>query len=131
MVFDPSQWKTGLDSTKYLASDVGHEGTHVADIGQGIATGQALSPFSLEYRGYESSAFAFSGLFRPTLSVNPGATFGGERSTNLSYGGSIIWNSSWSQVDKANIQSRDTGITNAVKTLYGHPETTPHNPLGN
>lgn len=128
VMFNTDTWKAGLDSTKYLASDVGHEGTHVADGRREIATGDVLSDFSREYRGYETSAFVFSGLFKPALSANSGTTFGGERSTNLIYGGSIIWNSSWSQVDKSNIQSRDTGITNAVQTIKGYPETTPHNP---
>ena len=25
----------------------------------------------------------------------------------------------------------DTGITNAITSIYGHPETTPHTPWGN
>jgi RHS repeat-associated protein len=123
VTFDPSKWsKDVTNSAKYLASDVGHEGTHVDDLRQVFAGGSALSDFSVEYRGYESSAFVFGALFRPALSASPSSGFGGEKSTNLQYGGSIIWNSSWGAADKAAIQSRDVGITNAVKSVYGHAE---------
>ena len=132
VTFDPSKWsKDVTNSAKYLASDVGHEGTHVDDLRQVFGGRSSLSDFSVEYRGYESSAFVFGALFRPALSASPSSSFGGEKSTNLLYGGSIIWNSSWGAADKAAIQSRDVGITNAVKSVYGHAETTPHNPLGN
>ena len=131
VTLDPSKWSKDIaNAAKYLASDVGHEGTHVDDLRQ-VFAGNALSDFSVEYRGYESSAFVFGALFKPALSANSGSSFGGEKSTNLLYGGSIIWNSSWGAADKAAIQSRDVGITNAVKSVYGHAETTPHNPWGN
>jgi RHS repeat-associated protein len=131
VTLDPSKWsKDVANAAKYLAGDVGHEGTHVDDLRQ-VFAGNALSDFSVEYRGYESSAFVFGALFKPALSANSGSSFGGEKSTNLLYGGSIIWNSSWGAADKAAIQSRDVGITNAVKSVYGHAETTPHNPWGN
>jgi hypothetical protein len=114
-----------------LASDVGHEGTHVADIRQELASGSALSDFSLEYRGYETSAFVFQGLFTPGPSANVGTVMGGVTSRTLGYAGNIVWNTSWGAAGKAAIQSRDVGITNTVKSVYGHPETTPHNPWGN
>jgi hypothetical protein len=131
VTFDPSKWSSGADASKLLASDVGHEGTHISDLRQAFAGGSALSDFSLEYRGYETSAFVFQGLFTPGLSANQGMVMGGVTSKTLSYGGSIIWNTSWGAADKAAIQSRDVGITNAVKSVYGHAETIPHNPLGN
>jgi RHS repeat-associated protein len=131
VTLDPAKWSKDItNSSKFLASDVGHEGTHVNDLRE-VFAGNEISPFSLEYRGYESSAFAFHGLFKPALSASPSSSFGGQKSTNLLYGGSIIWNSSWGAADKAAIQSRDVGITNAVKSVYGHAETTPHNPWGN
>jgi RHS repeat-associated protein len=131
VTLDPSKWsKDIVNASKYLASDVGHEGTHVDDLRQ-VFAGNALSDFSVEYRGYESSAFVFGALFKPALSAGSSSSFGGEKSTNLLYGGSIVWNSSWGAVDKKAIESRDVGITNAVKSAYGHSETIPHNPWGN
>jgi hypothetical protein len=131
VTFDPSKWTSGPDVSKWLASDVGHEGTHVSDLRREFAGGGTLSDFSLEYRAYETSAFAFQGLFTPALSSSTGTSMGGVASRNLSYGGSVIWNTSWGATDKAAILSRDVGITNAVKIIYGYPETTPHNPWGN
>jgi RHS repeat-associated protein len=131
VTLDPSKWGSGADATKLLASTVGHEGTHVSDMWQVFAGNGSLSDFSLEYRAYQTSAFVFQGLFTPATSASSGASFGGVAARTLSYGGSLIWNTSWSAADKAAIQSRDTGITNAVKSIYGHTETTPHNPWGN
>ncbi|HSW40164.1 MAG TPA: RHS repeat-associated core domain-containing protein [Acidobacteriota bacterium] len=130
VILDTSKWKSGQDASKWLACDIGHEGTHVSDLRREFAGEGSLSDFSLEYRAYETSAFVFQGLFTPPLSSSTGISMGGVASTTQSFGGSVIWNTSWIATDKAAIQSRDTRITDAVKTIYGYPETTPHNPWG-
>lgn len=120
------------DTAKWLAIDSGHEGAHLDDLKQTFSgAAQQLSPFSVEYRGYESSAFAFQGLFTPSPFANQGTVMGGVTSRTLGYGGNIIWNTSWRAADKAALQSRDAAITNTVIQRYGHSETTPHNPWGN
>ena len=131
VTLDPAKWTAGADGAKFLASDVGHEGTHVSDLGRVFAGGGTLSDFSLEYRGYQTSAYVFQGLFTPALGANQGIVMGGVTSRSLGHGGNVIWNTSWSAADKAAIQSRDVGITNVVKSLYGHQEAAPHNPWGN
>lgn len=135
VTFDPSKMSAGDKDTRpaqWMAIDTGHEGTHMDDLTKMFAgSASALSAFSVEYRGYESSAFVFKGLFTPSLSANQGNVMGGTTCRTLGYGGLTIWNTSWAETDKANIQSRDTGITNAVQSVYGHPETKPHNPRGN
>jgi hypothetical protein len=96
-----------------------HEGTHIDDINSELADPAlgVLSDFSLEYRGYQTSAFAASALGEPSLSMN----YDGK-----SY---VIWNGSWGAVDK--------NITNFVTQFHDnngkadHPETTPHNPWPN
>jgi RHS repeat-associated protein len=131
VTLDPSKWsKDIINASKYLAADVAHEGTHIVDDKQ-IFSGTPLSDFSLEYRGYESSAFAFAALFKPALSTSSDSGFVGGKSKDLIFGGNLIWNSSWDAADKGALISRDVGITNAVKSLYRHTETTPHNPWGN
>ena len=98
-----------------------HEGTHVEDfltqaVNDYIAHGSlpALSDFSREYRGYQTSAWAASALGVP----------------NLSFGGYMIWNESWRAVDRQTLM--DKGITNVVTHLdANHPETVPHNPWPN
>ncbi len=130
VMFDPAKM-SATDTSKWLSIDAGHEGTHVDDLKQVFGGASALSDFSVEYRGYESSAFVFQGLFTPSPLANQGMVMGGVTSRTLGYGGNIIWNTSWGAADKAALQSRDTGITNTVKGLYGHTETTPHNPWGN
>jgi RHS repeat-associated protein len=85
VTLDPAKWsKDPTVASKFLASDVGHEGTHVDDLRQ-VFAGNELSPFSLEYRGYETSAFAFQGLFTPGPSMSTGTVFGGVTSRTLSY----------------------------------------------
>ena len=42
-----------------------------------FAGASELSPFSVEYRGYESSAFVFQGLFTPSPLANQGTVMGG------------------------------------------------------
>jgi RHS repeat-associated protein len=96
-----------------------HEGTHVDDISSELANPSlgVLSDFSLEYRGYQTSAYAASALGQDSLSMN----YDGKSS--------VIWNGSWGAVDK--------NITNFVTSFHDkngkqdHPETTPHNPWPN
>ncbi len=120
ITFDPSK----ISSQGEYAIDAAHEGTHVEDfltqaVNDYITLGSlpSLSPFSTEYRGYQTSIFAASAL---------GAT-----SFSRSYDGTnyVLWNGSWAQVDK--------NITNFVTRFHDqngqptHPETTPHNPWPN
>jgi RHS repeat-associated protein len=111
VTLDPGKIGGGND----IAIDIAHEGTHVSDIEIQLANpgGQpALGPFSLEYRGYQASAWGAQAL----------------GNDNLSFRGVQIWNSSWAAVDRATLQ--DQGITNVVVDK-AHPETTPHNPWPN
>ncbi len=116
VTLDPNVIKEGA---KY-AIDAAHEGTHIDDIKSGISNPNlpVLSLFSLEYRGYQTSAWAAQALGADTESVN----------------GNVIWNSSWKEADRATLQDR--GITNTVTGLdpsghNDHGETNPHNPLPN
>ncbi|HVP48538.1 MAG TPA: RHS repeat-associated core domain-containing protein [Bryobacteraceae bacterium] len=128
VMFDPAK----MGGAKDFAVDVGHEGTHVDDFTQIRGGASALSDFSVEYRGYETSAFVFQGLYTPSISASSsGTVMGGVQSRTLGYGGNIIWNTSWAVNDAATLQSRDTAITKQVTEHYGHPETKPHNPWGN
>jgi hypothetical protein len=69
------------------AIDAAHEGTHVSDFENFIPKpATALQPFQMEYRGYETSAWAAQAL----------------GFDNISYRGVQIWNSSWSTVDRQN-----------------------------
>jgi hypothetical protein len=98
--------------------DAAHEGTHIADISDPRYANPAttLSPFSLEYRGYQTSSWAASALGVPSLSYGNGRY--------------QIWNRSWGAVD-------DKVLTNYLKNMkdqqgrQDHPETVPHNPWGN
>ena len=115
VTFDPSKISGGTNS---WAIDAAHEGTHVSDISDPRYASDAttLSPFQLEYRGYQTSAWAAQ-----TLGVS-----------SLSFGGNVIWNSSWGAVDRQTLM--DHGITNHVTSIPGHPEPqppTPHNPWPN
>jgi RHS repeat-associated protein len=122
--FDPG--KMGTDA-KMFASTVGHEGTHVSDSNLILGGASILSPFSMEYRGYETSAIVFQGLFTPALSSSMGTTLGGFASRGISFRGIEIWNTSWSAADAPKL--RDAAITNVVTGLDSkHPETTPHDP---
>jgi hypothetical protein len=114
-MLDPSK----LSSQNDYAIAGAHEGTHVDDINTMLANpaGGALSDFSLEYRGYQTSAYAASALGQSSISMN----YDGKSS--------VIWNGSWGAVDK--------NITNFVTSFHDkngkpdHPETTPHNPWPN
>jgi RHS repeat-associated protein len=106
-----------MDSRDEMAIDAAHEGTHVADISDPRYANSAttLSDFSLEYRGYQTSAWAAQALgFSPLAYEN---------------GSNVIWNSSWAAVDRQT--HMDRGITQHVTSIPGHPETTPHNPWDN
>ena len=115
ITLDPSKISNG----GYMAVDAAHEGTHVSDVSAWLANpnGPMLSPFSLEYRGYQTSAFAASALGMGSL-----AFIYGDKS-------SVIWNGSWGRVSQ--------NITNFVTSFRDkngnpdHPETRPHNPWPN
>ena len=115
VIFDPKRTTGGLND---WAINAAHEGTHVADISDPRFANPAttLSPFSLEYRGYTTSAWAASALGMSSLSYGPNGRY-------------QIWNPSWGLVDK----TLTNYITN-MKDKQGrqdHPETIPHNPWGN
>ena len=116
VTFDPSK----LNGSNDYAIAGAHEGTHVDDFSTELANpnGQPLlSDFSVEYRGYQTSAYAASALGQDSLSMN----YDGKSS--------VIWNGSWGAVDK--------NITNFVTSFHDkngkpdHTETTPHNPWPN
>jgi hypothetical protein len=71
-----------------------------------------MQPFQIEYRGYQTSAWAAEAFGYDTSSVR----------------GIQIWNSSWAAADRQTLQ--DKGITNVV-TDKNHPEVQPHNPQPN
>jgi|HubBroStandDraft_6_1064221.scaffolds.fasta_scaffold119022_3 RHS repeat-associated protein len=94
--------------------DVGHEGTHVSDEENPWYAGAGtLEPFQLEYRGYQTSSWVAQGLGAQTLTTGSG---------------NVLWNPSWSAVDRGVM--RDYGITNQVEDK-DHPETQFHNPWPN
>jgi RHS repeat-associated protein len=116
ITFDPKRTSFG-GTTNGWAIDAAHEGTHVADISDPRYSNQSttLSPFSLEYRGYQTSSWAASALGMPSLALGNGRY--------------EIWNRSWGLVDKTL-----TNFLTNMKDSQGrqnHPETTPHNPWGN
>jgi RHS repeat-associated protein len=122
ITFDPSK---NSGSTIY-GINAAHEGTHIEDTITGLANAldnaarpdwlrspiPTLSPFSIEYRGYQTSAWAGQALGLPSISFR----------------GFQIWNSSWATADRQTLQDR--AITNVVVDK-DHPETTPHNPWPN
>jgi RHS repeat-associated protein len=122
ITFDPSK---NSGSTAY-GINAAHEGTHIEDTITGLLDAYSnaarpdwlrspiptLSPFSVEYRGYQTSAWAARAFGLP----------------NISFRGFQIWNSSWGAVDRQTLQDR--AITNVVVDK-DHPETTPHNPWPN
>jgi hypothetical protein len=110
ITFDPSQ----NQGTVSQAINAAHEGQHVEDISDPRFADNAttLSPFSLEYRGYRTSAYAASAL--------------GQSSISYGNGKYPIWNGSWGAVDR--------NLTNYITSFRDkngqpdHPETTPHDP---
>jgi RHS repeat-associated protein len=132
---------TTFDSDKISNSPIGelneyaidavHEGTHIEDaitedlygspynpqLAVPLPSLPSLSPFSQEYRGYQTSVFAASALGLPSFSRESGQT------------GYVLWNGSWGKVDQ--------NITRFVTSFHDangkpdHPETNPHNPWPN
>ncbi len=112
VTLDPNQ----ISSRNDYAIDAAHEGTHLDDLNTMLAnpSGTVLSPFSYEYRGYETSAWAAQALGEP----------------NLSFAGNMIWNESWKAADRQTLMDR--GITNVVEgPPYSFTATVPHNPWPN
>ena len=111
VTFDPNQNKGKINQ----AINAAHEGTHIADESDPRFADSAttLSPFSMEYRGYRTSAYAAAALGRPSLSYGKNGQY-------------PIWNGSWGAVDR--------NLTNYITTFRDkngqpdHPETTPHDP---
>jgi RHS repeat-associated protein len=121
---DPDKFK-GQDTAKWLAPDIGQEGTHRSDI---IAIGKGadqLSGFSMEIRGYETSAFVFQGVFgqRTTANAGTGTSFSPE--TKLDYGYGVIWNTAWAAVDQTHLDERNKAIRSTVLGIYTDPDHTP------
>jgi len=116
VTFDPN--KSSNTDTVGIAINAAHEGTHVADESDPRYNNQSttLSPFQLEYRGYQTSAWAASALGQPSLS----------------YGNFTIWNSSWAAVDDHVLTQYITSFRDA-KGNQTHPDTKPneHNPWPN
>ena len=97
-----------------IAINAAHEGTHVADYGDPRYNTNTLSPFSNEYRGYRTSAYAAS-----VFGVN---SFSAATANGRQF---VIWNGSWGAVDK--------NLTKFVPQLdkpghTDHAVTEPHDP---
>jgi hypothetical protein len=113
-----------LDTTKLRSSDDfaiagAHEGTHVDDYKKYMLNMQTMMhPFQLEYRAYQTSAWAASALGYSSFTTQGN----GRKFT--------FWNASWGAVD-------DQILTDFIKTFKDrsgqptHPEVIPHNPLPN
>jgi RHS repeat-associated protein len=113
VTFDTSK----VTSSTLAGIDGAHEGTHIADISDPRYNNPntTLTPFQLEYRGYQTSSWAADALGLPSLS----------------FGGREIWNRSWGVVD-----SKLTQYLTDMKDKNGkqnHPDTDPqhHNPWSN
>ena len=120
VTFDPAKFKSS-DTSKWLAIESGHEGTHISDNRAMAGGAERLYGFSLEFRGYQTSAFVFQGLFTPPAR-GAGMSFGGTTALTLEYGRKrIIWNTSWGAADAATL--RDRAIPNVINDRYGHPQT--------
>jgi hypothetical protein len=114
VTLDPNK----INGTNDYAIDAAHEGTHVSDYeNYELNPATAMTLFQLEYRGYQTSAYAASALGQDSLSMN----YDGKSS--------VIWNGSWGAVDK--------NITNFVTKFHDKngqqtaPETIPHKPQPN
>jgi RHS repeat-associated protein len=111
--FDMS--KTGNSDANGMAINGAHEGTHVGDyqdpLGRSQNPATAMDGFQYEFRGYQTSAWAAQ-----ALGVSP-----------LSFGGNVIWNSSWAAADRQTLMGR--GITGIVTGApYNQPENPIHDP---
>ena len=93
----------------------------MSDLGKEFANPNAqpvLSLFSLEYRGYQTSAYAASALGMSSLTANSNGK------------DSVIWNGSWAELDK-NITTFVVGLDKPGQKDPPHAATTPHNPWPN
>ena len=111
--FDMS--KTGNSDANGMAINGAHEGAHVGDyqdpLGRSQNPATAMDGFQYEFRGYQTSAWAAQ-----ALGVSP-----------LSFGGNVIWNSSWAAADRQTLMGR--GITGIVTGApYNQPENPIHDP---
>ena len=107
--------KTGNSDANGMAINGAHEGTHVGDyqdpLGRSQNPATAMDGFQYEFRGYQTSAWAAQ-----ALGVSP-----------LSFGGNVIWNSSWAAADRQTLMGR--GITGIVTGApYNQPENPIHDP---
>src|SRR6185437_3093388 len=93
--------------------------THISDIDAELGSPSVtpLAPFQLEYRGYQTSAYAGAALGEPSVDF----TYDHHNYT--------IWNGSWAAVD-GNITRLVTKFHDA-NGQQPHPETTQHNPWPN
>lgn len=113
VTFDMS--KSGNNDSTGMAINAAHEGTHVSDYddvyGRMLKPETGMLPFQIEYRAYQTSAWAAKALGVQTLS----------------FGGQTIWNASWAASDVKTMMDR--GITAYVPTISpDHAETPIHNP---
>jgi RHS repeat-associated protein len=85
ITFDPSKNQGSVNQ----AINAAHEGQHVEDISDPrfAANATTLSAFSLEYRGYRTSAYAASALGQSSISFGKNGQY-------------PIWNGSWGAVDR-------------------------------
>jgi len=115
VTFDAAKIHSENDQAIHAA----HEGTHIADMSDPRFNSKAtgLTPFQVEYRAYQTSAWAASALGHSSLSM---------KYEGKSY---MLWNGSWAEVDR--------NITNFITKFRDeqgnqtHPETHPHNPWPN
>ena len=116
VTLDPKQINGEDRGTNGWAIDAAHEGTHVSDMQDPRFNNAAitLDPFQMEYRGYETSAWASQALGVPNWSSADGN------------GVNVIWNSSWAAADRQTLMDR--GITGHVTSIPGHPESPIHDP---
>jgi RHS repeat-associated protein len=105
------------DSKLGQANNAAHEGTHIADdTTLSEYPSLKLSPFSFEYRAYQTGAWAVE-----TLAEARGAK--GSLSIPARSGQIYeIWNSSWGVIDE--------NLTRLIVKEYKYTETQPHNPWG-
>jgi RHS repeat-associated protein len=115
VTFDPKHITSGTAGWGIAAA---HEGTHVADMSDPRYSNPAttLSDFQLEYRGYQTSAWAASAFGWPSLRFDRYE----------------IWNVSWGKVDDKMLTQYLTSIKDK-QGRQAYPDTKPnaHNPWPN
>jgi RHS repeat-associated protein len=99
-------------NAKTAAGVIAEEGTHSAD--DRDSRRGSLSPFSFEYRGHQSYAWAVRGAM--------GQSGGLDIWTSKLDRPLTVWNPS------GNIGESDADLTKEVQDDYGYQETTPHDP---